>query len=127
VVEAHLQCETLLDKDSVAIHIYYIKEIPGDNETVVDKYSVQELGGEQRVVRFHLAKQETGSAMGGPIVIVSPRAPAQSASNYEDAYPPPASACHGLPPFAALAAWHRPINCRHATDRDPRRIDSVCG
>src|SRR5262249_17321135 len=99
VVESHRQCEILLDKDSVAIHIYHTKEIPVDNEAVTDNYSVQELGGKQRVVRFHLAKEETATTTVGLIVMVSPRAPAQGASDHENAYPPPASACHGLPPL----------------------------
>src|SRR2546426_5654617 len=119
MVEGHHQGETLLDKDSVAILIYHIKESPGDNETVIGNYSVQELSGEQRVVRFHLAKEETATTSLERIVMVSPRAPAQSTRDHENAYPPPASACHGLPPFAALAVWHGPINFGRATGGGP--------
>src|SRR5438093_7625671 len=125
VVEGRHQGEIFLDKDSVAIFICHIKEIPVDNETVIGNDSVQELSGGQRVVRFHLAKEETATATLGRIVTVSPRASAQGTSDHENAYPPPASACHGLPPFASLVVWHGLINCGRATGGGSSRIYPV--
>jgi hypothetical protein len=116
VVDRHDEVETLLEHDAVAIHIKRIKEVPRDSDTLVHQQIAEELGREPCGVRFLLTHQYTAARVMPLVMVAAPRAPCHGSGKHEaadEAYPPPASACHGCSSCWLVASTSKHFPMRH--------------